>query len=92
MKNRKVNIKRKNNNPDKVLSIYMFNTFDDFCEFCTYLSNSHLSNLTKKLKSSKLCLYNSNYYLVLHNIILNIKEFKAFHSLITEFRRICARW
>lgn len=83
--NKKVHIRRKSVNPSKLLSIYTFDTFDTFCEFCTYLNTSHASTLIKKLKKSKLYLYNSQYYLVLYSIVLNIKDFKSFHCLITEF-------
>jgi adapter protein MecA 1/2 len=82
---RKVLIKRKNVNPDKILSVYVFDTFDNFCEFSTYLNTSNLSSISKKLKNTKLYLYNSKYYLVLHNVSISIKNFKSFHCLITEF-------
>jgi len=77
-----IKAKRKLATPDKLLSIYKFNTFDDFCEFCTYLDSTVLKN---KLKSSMLYLYNSEYYLILNNIRINLKDFKTFCYAVTEF-------
>ena len=79
-----VKIKRKNVIPDKMLSIYKFNTFDDFCEFCTYISRV-LPLTYKKIKNSSLYLYNSEYYLVLTNMRITIADFKIFCNAITEF-------
>jgi len=77
-----IKAKRKVVTPDKVLSVYKFNTFDDFCEFCTYLNSTVLKS---RLKSSVLYAYNSEYYLVLNNIRINLKDFKTFCYAITEF-------
>ena len=82
---KKVHIKRKSIIPNKLLSVYAFSNFDEFCEFCTYLDNSHLNGFTKKLKKSSLYFYNSKYYLLLNNVTLGLKDFKAFHCVITEF-------
>jgi len=83
--NRNLQIKRKLVVPSKLLSMYAFNSFDDFCEFCTYLNNSPMNKFTKKLKKSSLYLYNGKYYLLLNNITFSLKDFKAFHCSITEF-------
>ena len=80
-----VQIRRKLVVPNKLLSMYSFNSFDDFCEFCTYLNSDSLNRLTKKLKKSSLYLYNGKYYLLLNNITLSLRDFKAFHCAITEF-------
>ena len=77
-----IKAKRKIVTPDKILSVYKFNTFDDFCEFCTYLNNTSLKG---KLKSSILYSYNSEYYLVLNNVRMKLSDFKAFCYAITEF-------
>ena len=80
--NKKVHIKRKSVTPSKFLSIYTFNSFDEFCDFCTYMNNSPLN---KKLRNSVLYLYNSKYYLALYNINVSLKSFKSLHCAITEF-------
>lgn len=77
-----IKAKRKIVTPDKILSVYKFNTFDDFCEFCTYLNSTPLKG---KLKSSILYFYNSEYYLVLNNIRMKLSDFKTFCYAITEF-------
>lgn len=77
-----IKAKRKVVTPDKILSIYKFSTFDEFCEFCTYLDSTPLKG---KLKSSILYSYNSEYYLVLNNIRMKLSDFKAFCYAITEF-------
>ena len=82
---KKVNIKRKSITPSKLLSIYTFSNFEEFCDFCTYIHTGPLSSLSKKLKKSTLYLYNSKYYLSLYDLNINLKSFKSFHCLITEF-------
>ncbi len=77
-----IKAKRKVVTPDKILSVYKFNTFDDFCEFCTYLNTTPLKG---KLKSSILYSYSSEYYLVLNNVRMKLSDFKAFCYAITEF-------
>lgn len=76
--------KRKNIVPNKLLSVYKFNTFDDFCEFCTYIADI-LPFSYKKIKNSSLYLYNDSYYLVLNNMRITISDFKVFCNAITEF-------
>lgn len=71
--------------PSKILSMYCFNSFDDFCEFCTYLNNNNLIDFKKRLKNSCLYLYNSKYYLGLYNLTLSAQKIKALHCIITEF-------
>ncbi|MCL2342225.1 MAG: adaptor protein MecA [Firmicutes bacterium] len=83
--NKDLQVRRKLSHPSKALSIYSFNSFDDFCEFCTYLDSSPFNKLTEKLKKSSLYLYNQNYFLILGNVTLSLKDFKTFHCMITEF-------
>lgn len=77
-------IKRKSIVPSKLLSIYKFNSFDDFCEFCTYIADI-LPLTYNKFKNSSLYLYNSSYYLILKNMRITIEDFKTFCTAITEF-------
>lgn len=85
-KNTKKDIKTKRRNviPSKLLSIYRFSSFDDFCDFCTYISDV-LPLSYSKIKNSSLYLYNSSYYLILNNMRLTISDFKVFCNAITEF-------
>lgn len=85
MQNKKVKTKRKLSSPSKLLSIYCFDTFDDFSEFCTYLSSSYLNAFINKFKKSSLYIYNDRYYLVLYNVSLDLNNFKSFHLIATEF-------
>lgn len=77
-------VKRKNFNPNKALSIYRFNSFDDFCEFCTYISDTVPLNYNR-FKTTALYLYNSSYYLILQNMRITLPNFRAFSAAITEF-------
>lgn len=82
---KKVQIKRKLNNPTKPRVIYKFDSFDCFCDFCTYLNTSPLKKLTPKLKKSKLYKYKNYYYLVIQNISFSLENLKTLHIIITEF-------
>ena len=83
-KKKSVRAKIKSVTPNKLLSANAFNSFDDFCSFCTYVKNTDI--LAKsKLKSASLVLYNDKYYLIFSNLKLDIKEFKALYSTLTEF-------
>lgn len=77
--------KRKIVQPNKQLSIYLFNTFDEFCDFCNYINTSNLSNSISKFKTSSLVLFNDKYYLILNNLKLSVPELKSFSYLISEF-------
>ena len=80
--NKKVAVKRKTVVPDKILSIYSFNDFDEFTEFCTYINDTRLSS---KLSKSSLYSLNNKYYLLIQNKNLSIKDFKYLHGAIAEF-------
>lgn len=82
---KKIQIKRKLNNPMKPLAIYKFDSFDCFCDFCIYLKTSPLKNLIPKLKKSRLYKYKNFYYLVLQNISFSLENLKSLHITITEF-------
>lgn len=71
--------------PNRTLSIYKFNTFDEFCEFCDYINTETCNKFMNKLKSSSLILFKSNYYLVMNNLKLSIPDFKNFSYTISEF-------
>lgn len=77
--------KRKSITPNKLLSIYVFNNFDEFCEFCNYINTSCLNKYINKLKNSSLILFKNKYYLVLNNLKLNVTDLKNFFYTISEF-------
>lgn len=83
--NKNIRIKRKVVNPDKALSIYRFNSFDDFCEFCTYITNILTNDSINKFKNAVLYMYNSYYYLAIKNVKLSAIDLNTFYSAITEF-------
>ncbi len=84
-----VKTKIKSVSPNKISSIARFNTFDDFCEFCTYVNNN-ITLPIEKLKSSILVSYNDNYYLIIKNLNIPIKNLKSFYSSLSEFG-VCLR-
>jgi len=80
---KKLKDKRKNICPEDSLSIYMFNTFDDYLEFCNYIQKYLNSNTYTQLEKTSLYQYNSKYYLCITNI--NLDNFKTIHCSIIEF-------
>ena len=83
--NKKVKAKRKSTIPTNNLSIYMFNTFDDYLEFCKYLNNTLNDDTYSKFKKTSLYQYNSKYYLCMNITNKNLNFFKSVHYAITEF-------
>ena len=77
-------VKRKNLNSFTNLSIYSFNTFDEYLEFCTALNSDKLHTYAF-IKKSILYLYNSKFYLCLYVNSEDIFSFKQIHFLIIEF-------
>ena len=77
--------KRKTLNEKANISIYEFESFDNFVEFCSYL-NTNIDNSTYlKLKKSTLYSYASKYYLVININNIKIDIFKTLHCSIIEF-------
>lgn len=85
LKENKPKVKRQTATPNKALSIYSFNSFDEFCELCKYIQTSNLSRLIDKLKNSSLVLYKGAYYLILSNLKLNVADLKSFSYTVSEF-------
>lgn len=77
-------VKRKITNIPNNLSIYMFNTFDEYLDFCMSLFKNGKGNCSL-LKKSTLYLYKSKYYLCLYINDKDINTFKQIHYLIIEF-------
>ena len=80
---KKLKVKRKNIELENGLSIYMFNTFDDYLEFCNHVQKYLNNNTYIKLSQTSLYKYNSKYYLCITNI--NLANFKTIHCSIVEF-------
>lgn len=79
LKNNVRNIK-----PNKKLSIFKFNNFDDFCEFCNCVNNLFY-NYIDKFSETSLVLYKNNYYLIFNNLDLSSPDLKSFSSILLEF-------
>lgn len=84
-KKQKLIYKRKTQKTDKELTLYCFDSFDDYCNFCAFLS--HKSNCYQG--SSSLILYNYKYYLILNNIKMNSINSTQFFTYISEFANLC---
>lgn len=81
-----LHIKRKNNTPENSKAIYCFETFEAFCDFCKFIKNSTYKDIILDVsRNSSLYEYNSNYYLILSNIDLNLKASLFVFNAITEF-------
>lgn len=80
---KKLKVKRKNIELESNLSIYLFNTFDEYLEFCNYIQK-YINNTTyTQLAKTSLYQYNSKYYLCINNICLD--TFKFIYYSIVEF-------
>lgn len=77
--------KRMSIKPNKLVSIYLFNNFDEFCDFCNYINTSSLDKYMNKLKNSSLILFKNKYYLILNNLKLNVTDLRCFSYTISEF-------
>ncbi len=81
---KKIQAKRKSLKLKDDVFIYKFNNFDDFCEFSHFLKLES-PNFLKKLKDSKLFLYNFNYYLLITASSICLEELKILHYMFLEF-------
>ena len=80
---KKLKVKRKDIGLESNLSIYMFNTFDEYLDFCNYIQK-YINNITyTQLSKTSLYQYNSKYYLCINNICLD--AFKFIYYSIVEF-------
>jgi len=84
-KKQKLIYKRKIVKTNKELSIYMFNSFDDYCNFCSCLQSLR----SYYLGNSTLIRYNSKYYLILNDIEVNSVYSKLFFTYVLEFANLC---
>lgn len=82
---KKLRVKRKTPNISTNLSVYKFDTFDEYWEFCSSLITNTKIDTYTFLKKSALYLYKSNYYLCLYVNEKDISSFKSVHYLIIEF-------
>lgn len=82
---KKLKVKRKTPNIPTNLSVYKFDTFDEYLEFCISLMNDNKISTYTFLKKSTLYLYKSNYYLCLYVNEKDISSFKSVHYSIIEF-------
>lgn len=83
-KRRTIRIKRKNTNTNYKKSIFMFESFDEFCTFCTYINKSDLSGLAK---NNSLYTFEDKYYLIISDINANFLNIKGFFATVSEFAK-----
>lgn len=81
---KKLTAKRKTSKICTNLSIYMFNTFDEYLEFCNSLIDNK-NNTYSFFKKSTLHLYKSKYYLCLYLTENDMNSFRIMHYSIIEF-------
>ena len=80
---KKVHIKRKKQNMDALLAIYLFNCFEDYCSFLKFCKlNFKTNNFAKKIMLYE---YNGKYYLIFDCINTGFASLKKLFSCITEF-------
>lgn len=80
---KKLHIKRKRQNMNAILAIYLFNNFEDYCSFVEfYKLNFKATNFAKKILLYE---YNRQFYLVLESINADFIGLKKLFSCITEF-------
>lgn len=84
-KNKKVHLKRKLNNLHTKSCIYKFANIDNFCDFCNFLQKSVPEFLMRLKDKNSLFKINSDYYLVVTDLMLNYTETGTFSTIITEF-------
>lgn len=84
-KRKKVVYKRKIPKGNNGITLYFFNSFDDYCNFCMFLNN----NYTCYFGNSSLIKYNSKYYLILNNMKMNLISSNQFFTYISEFGNLC---
>ena len=87
--------------PSKKNSLFIFQTFDDFCNFCNFLCQNKSISFKNFSKNSSLYLYNNLYYLIItqpnmpQNFLSSSKEFgkvirytNAFESKLREYGKV----
>lgn len=82
---KKLRVKRKTSSISTNLSVYKFDTFDEYWEFCSSLITNTKIDTYTFLKKSALYLYKANYYLCLNVNEKDIPSFKPVHYSIIEF-------
>lgn len=80
-----VHIKAKRHLENCNLTIYAFNSFDDFASFCEFLLNNFNGDISIFSNNSKLFLYNSTYYLLLKDVYADLDLLESFCACISEF-------
>lgn len=80
--NSQFKIKRKTIVPNKKLSIYEFNTFEDFCEYCNSINSNKYINA---INESSLIFFKKKYFLIIKNLRLNAIDLRNFSYKIIEF-------
>lgn len=80
-----VHIKKKRSFPKSNMTIYAFNSFDDFVDFCAFFANNFKGDISLFSSNSKLFLYDSIYYLLLKDVSTDLDLLESFCACISEF-------
>lgn len=86
-KKRTLRIKRKLSNTNLKKTIYVFDTFEDFCSFCTYINNGYFKDIKNFAKNTSLYCFEDKYYLILSEINIQISNIKGFFATVSEFAK-----
>ena len=85
---KRLKFKRKKLDNNYKNTIYIFNSFEEFCNFCLYCSKSNLQDLKGFAKNISLYEYKNSYYLVFSSIDTNYLYINLFYSSISEFANL----
>lgn len=82
---RKLIVRKKDNNYEKLSTVFQFETFENFCLLCTRIKQSNLMKKKEFFKNISLYLYNNTYFLIIKNVSIYDDLLKSLISLVSEF-------
>lgn len=87
-KKKSLKVKRKYTTNTNHISIYAFNSFENYCLFCSSLNSTIIKNINKISKNISLYMLKNTYYLVIKNVNIELENSKLFYSLISEYANV----
>lgn len=87
-KKKSLKVKRKYTTNTNHMSIYSFNSFENYCLFCSSLKGTIVKNINKFSKNISLYMFKNTYYLVIKNINIDFENSKLFYNLISEYANV----
>ena len=67
------------------VTIYAFDSFDDFIEFCSFFEKNFVGDKEIFSANSKLVFYDYKYFLVIYDVCTNLDFLRSFCACISEF-------